>query len=125
MATEEGPLLTANMPKRPDFTPTYELIRIHHMKAGHHDWGREKFRRVCIALNETEFEVGMRIGLSPGELRSRIKYNSFRCTEGILLDLHLRWAQEAFTGTSAPGTALAPINPSQLCSTPTSPNPKV
>ncbi len=109
MATDTNAPLVAEMPKRPEFTPTYELIRIHHMKAGHHDWGREKFRRVCIALNETEYEVGMRIGLSPAETRTRIRQNSFRCSEGIILDLLLRCAQERFTGTRAPGTALFPL----------------
>lgn len=112
-----GPL-TIDLPPALVQTPTYELIRLHHKRSGAELWGRERFRRLCVAFNETEAEMGMRIGLPPSLTKRRLLQNSFSLTEGILLEMHWRFIQEVRTGTSLPGTALAP------CTTRKSPPPK-
>lgn len=77
--------VTVEMPRHLHRTPTYALIEQHQNLSGAKKWNRERFYKLCVALNETIEEVGLRCGMPPYTVKRRLKENSFMLSEGILL----------------------------------------
>lgn len=72
------------MSEHVDYTPTRRLIRDLYERRGCFRWNKPRFLRLCAKLNETEAELGERIGLLPSTVHRRYS-DGFTRTEGILL----------------------------------------